>query len=189
MKQKLLNQAKHEYSPRQRFLALLILAPIFLLILPLILIRLGLKMDASLGWVPILSEPINGILGWILMISGWGLAIWSIYSQFTVGRGTPVPIMATQKLIVQPPFTYCRNPMALGAISMYFGAALLFRSLGAVLLVLLGAVVLFTYIKLIEEKEMILRFGQEYLEYRQRTPFLIPRIPGRPGKKPEKPVE
>ena len=189
MKQKLLNQAKREYSAKQRFLALLIMAPIFLLILPLILVWLGVRIDAFFGWVPILSKPLNGILGLLLMVLGWGLAIWSIYSQFTIGRGTPVPIMATQKLIVQPPFTYCRNPMALGAISMYLGTALLFRSLGALMLVLLGAVVLFTYIKLIEEKEMVLRFGQEYLEYRQRTPFLIPRIPGKPVERPEKPVE
>ncbi len=189
MSQKLLNQAKREYSARQRFFALLIMAPFFLLILPLILIWLGSKMDASFGWAPILPEPINGILGWILMISGWGLAIWSIYSQFTIGRGTPVPIMATQKLIVQPPFTYCRNPMALGAISMYFGTALLFRSLGAVLLVLLGAVLLFTYIKVFEEKEMVLRFGQEYLEYKQQTPFLIPRFRSRSADGHGKPVE
>jgi len=33
-----------------------------------------------------------------------------------------------------------------------------------------------TYIKLIEEKELIERFGSEYLEYKQKTPFLIPRI-------------
>jgi len=30
------------------------------------------------------------------------------------------------------------------------------------------------YIKLIEEKELEERFGSEYLEYKKRTPFLIP---------------
>lgn len=189
MKEKLLDQAKREYSAKQRFLALLIMAPIFLLILPLILVWLGVRIDAFFGWAPILSKPLNGILGLLLMVFGWCLAIWSIYSQFTIGRGTPVPIMATQKLIVQPPFTYCRNPMALGAITMYLGTALLYRSLGAVMLVLLGAVLLFTYIKIFEEKEMVLRFGQEYLEYKQQTPFLIPRFRSRPADGHGKPVE
>jgi protein-S-isoprenylcysteine O-methyltransferase Ste14 len=32
------------------------------------------------------------------------------------------------------------------------------------------------YIKLIEEKELEDRFGSEYLEYKRRTPFLIPRL-------------
>jgi protein-S-isoprenylcysteine O-methyltransferase Ste14 len=32
------------------------------------------------------------------------------------------------------------------------------------------------YIKLIEEWELQERFGYEYLEYKKRTPFLIPRL-------------
>ncbi len=82
-----------------------------------------------------------------------------------------MPLMATQKLIVQPPYSYCRNPMALGAIVMYLGAAILFGSIGAVALVMLGTALLLTYIKRVEEKEMEIRFGQQYLEYKQRTPF------------------
>jgi protein-S-isoprenylcysteine O-methyltransferase Ste14 len=111
-----------------------------------------------------------------LILAGWLFAIWSIYAQFTLGRGTPVPLMATQKLVVQPPYTWCRNPMALGAIVMYTGVAVLFGSMGAFTLVLLGAACLLVYIKLLEEKEMLLRFGQEYLDYKRRTPFLIPRF-------------
>jgi protein-S-isoprenylcysteine O-methyltransferase Ste14 len=38
--------------------------------------------------------------------------------------------------------------------------------------------VLLTYIKLAEEKEMIARFGEEYLAYRRRVPFIIPRLRG-----------
>ena len=91
-----------------------------------------------------------------------------------------MPLMATQKLIIQPPYSYCRNPMALGAIGMYLGVAILFRSLGAVILVLLTASLLLIYIKLVEEKEMQIRFGQEYLAYKQQTPFLIPRFRNRP---------
>jgi protein-S-isoprenylcysteine O-methyltransferase Ste14 len=87
-----------------------------------------------------------------------------------------VPLMATQKLIIQPPFSYCRNPMALGTFGMYLGVAALFHSLGAGLLVLFFASGLLIYIKFGEEKEMVNRFGQEYLDYKQRTPFLIPRF-------------
>ena len=176
MKDKLLEQAQHEYSPKQRYVFLFFLAPVFLILLPWILIRLGTRIDEWLQWSPILYEPIHFVLGWLLILPSWLFAMWANYSQFTLGRGTPVPLMATQKLIIQPPYTYCRNPMALGAIGMYLGVAILSGSMGAVVLVFLGAGLLLTYIKRIEEKEMELRFGQEYLEYKQHTPFLFPRF-------------
>ncbi len=176
MKDRLLAQAGHEYSPKQRFVALLLLAPIFLFALPYLFRRLGARFDRLLRWPPILTRPFNLILGWLLILPSWLFALWSVASQFDIGRGTPVPLMATQKLVVQPPYTFCRNPMALGAIGMYLGVAVLFRSMGAVVLVLLSAGLLLTYIKRIEEKEMAIRFGQDYLAYKQRTPFLIPRF-------------
>ena len=37
-----------------------------------------------------------------------------------------------------------------------------------------GAIALLIYIKAFEEKEMISRFGNDYLEYKEQTPFLIP---------------
>ena len=70
--------------------------------------------------------------------------------------------------------------MALAAVGMYLGVALLFQSIGAVILVLLFTAALLAYIKRGEEKEMAARFGPEYLAYKQRTPFLIPRIRRRP---------
>lgn len=62
---------------------------------------------------------------------------------------------------------------------MYLGTAILFRSIGAATLVLLCAGALLLYIKRIEEQEMESRFGEEYLDYKRRTPFLIPRVRGR----------
>jgi protein-S-isoprenylcysteine O-methyltransferase Ste14 len=174
MKDKFLKQTKREYSPNQRLVALAVEGVFFLVVLPFALIALGSSLDQWLRWSPILYEPINLVLGGLLIAAGWLFTVWSIYVQFTLGRGTPVPLMATQKLIAQAPYSYCRNPMALGAIVMYLGVAILVGSIGAVALVLLGAALLLTYIKRVEEKEMEMRFGQEYLEYKRRTPFLIP---------------
>jgi protein-S-isoprenylcysteine O-methyltransferase Ste14 len=87
-----------------------------------------------------------------------------------------VPLMATQQLIVQKPYSYCRNPMALGAIMAFVGVAILIGSISAIILVLTGAVFLLVYIKLLEEKEMTLRFGEAYQEYKKHTPFIIPRL-------------
>ncbi len=180
MKDKLLQQTRHEYSPKQRFVFLLLIAPIFLFLLPLLFIRLGTWLDGWMQWPPIPSSLINLILGFLLILPGLAFGLWANSSQFTIGRGTPVPLLATQKLIVEPPYTYCRNPMALGAIGMYLGVGILFQSLGAVIVVLFFAACLLIYIKRVEEKEMESRFGQEYLAYKQHTPFLMPRFRHRP---------
>ena len=180
MRDKFLEQAKHEYSPKQRIVLLLCIAPVFLFILPLFFIRLGARIDQWLQWPPVPNPPFNLILGFLLLLPGLLFGLWSNSSQFNIGRGTPVPLMATQKLIIQPPYSYCRNPMALGAIGMYLGVAILFRSIGAILVVLFFAGLLLIYIKLVEEKEMQSRFGQEYLAYKQQTPFLMSRFWNKP---------
>ncbi len=178
MKEALLKQAKHEYSPGRRLVALMLEGVLFLGILPTVLIYFSALLDRMLGLPPLAFGAANLILGCGLVAAGIAFAWWSIYVQFTVGRGTPVPVMATQQLIVQRPYSYCRNPMALGAIAVYFGVAILIGSVSAMALVLIGAAFLLTYIKLLEEKEMETRFGEPYREYRKRTPFIIPRFRG-----------
>ena len=175
MKDKFLKQAQHEYSPGRRTIAMILLAPLFLGLLPYALVFLSARLDGRFD-LPRLHGPVPVILGIVLMAAGLLFAWWSNYVQFTTGRGTPVPVMATQQLITQKPYSLCRNPMALGAILLYGGVAVLLGSISAAVLVLIGAVVLLLYIKLLEEQEMILRFGEAYREYRKQTPFLIPRL-------------
>ncbi len=176
MRERLLKQAGHEYNPKQRAALLAVAGVLFLVILPWALVRLGGRLDRVLDWPALLHPPVNAILGGLLVLAGWLLGVWSNYRQFTLGRGTPVPVMATQELIVCPPYSYCRNPMALGTIVAYGGVSVIMGSPGAALLVLLGAAVLLTYIKVVEEREMVARFGEAYLAYRRRVPFIIPRF-------------
>jgi protein-S-isoprenylcysteine O-methyltransferase Ste14 len=185
MRERFLQQTKREYSPRQRAAFLTAAGVLFLVILPWALVRLGGRLDRGLGWSGSasavrtpggLQPSVNAIIGGLMILAGWPFALWSIYVQFTRGRGTPVPVMATQKLIVRPPYSYCRNPMALGTIVAYLGLSVIAGSLGAALLVAVGAIALLTYIRLVEEKEMVARFGEAYLAYRRRVPFIIPRL-------------
>ena len=173
---KFLEQTRREYQPRQRMLAMAFEGIFFLALLPYVLFRLGAALDRWIGWPTLLYPPVNVVVGVLVMLGGWLFALWTIYMQLTIGRGTPVPLMATQKLIIQPPYSYCRNPMVLGTIGFYTGMAVLFGSIGSLLLVLIATGLLLLYVRRVEEQEMVLRFGQEYLDYKQRTPFLIPRL-------------
>jgi protein-S-isoprenylcysteine O-methyltransferase Ste14 len=106
---------------------------------------------------------------------GLVFALWSIQSQFKIGKGTPVPIMPTQKLVIMGPFLYSRNPMTFGTILLYLGVVVLIGSLSSLALVAIMSLALFLYIKLIEEKELEARFGKDYLKYKKNTPFILPR--------------
>lgn len=176
MKEKFLEQAEREYSPGKRLAALMIEGIFFLGILPIALVYFSTRLDHQFELPHLALGIFNAIPGCGFIVTGILLAWWAIYIQFTTGRGTPVPLMATQQLIIQKPYNYCRNPMALGAILVYLGIAILTGSISAVFLVFTGTVLLLGYIKLFEEKEMELRFGEAYQKYRKETPFIIPRL-------------
>jgi protein-S-isoprenylcysteine O-methyltransferase Ste14 len=108
--------------------------------------------------------------------AGWLFANWTIKAQFSLGTGTPIPLMPPKKLIIERPYTYCRNPMALGTTTFYLGIAIWLGSLSALVLGLIYPIGISIYIKRIEEKELEERFGSEYSVYKKRTPFLIPRF-------------
>ena len=176
MRDRFLKQTSREYGPKARLALLAVAGVLFLVILPWAIVRLGGWLDRVLGWPALRYPPANAIIGGLMILAGWLLGLWTNYVQFTLGRGTPVPVMATQELIVSPPYSYCRNPMALGAIVAYLGVCVVAGSPGAALLVAVGAIALLTYIRLVEEKEMVARFGEAYLAYRRRVPFIIPRL-------------
>lgn len=112
-----------------------------------------------------------------LAAGGLGLVIWSVHTLYSVGLGTPAPRVATQKLVWSGPYRFSRNPMTLGAGGFYLGLAVGAGSwlvFGLVWLIFTG---LLTFIYRHESRELEMRFGVEYLEYRRATPFLFPRFP------------
>jgi len=176
MKDWIVRQANQPRSGWAQVLVLIPAAAIFPFLLPWGMMVLGRKIDGWLGIAALSLPPVNAILGGILIAVGLPLALWTIIAQLTRGHGTPVPIVATQKLIIEPPYTLCRNPMVLGTLMAYLGLAVIIGSPGTALVVAVFGALLLFYVKRIEEQEMLERFGADYEAYRKRTPFLIPRI-------------
>ena len=166
--------AEHEYSIKQRIIAVLFGGFIFWIVIPFFIIIVSFYIDQWLHLPKFRYGLINPVIGLMFMVTGWLFANWTVKVQFSLGKGTPIPLMATQKLIIKAPYTYCRNPMTLGTAIFYLGIAIWLGSFSAIGLGLVYPVGILIYIKLIEEKELEERFGSEYLEYKKSTPFLIP---------------
>lgn len=163
-----------EYGKKQRMVAVIFGGIIFWIVIPFFIVVISSYMDQWLHLPKFFYEMVNQVIALFLIITGWLLANWTVKVQYSLGRGTPIPLMATQKLVVKRPYTYCRNPMTLGTAMVYLGVAFWLSSFSAIGLALIYPVGILIYIKLIEEKELEERFGLEYLEYKRRTPFLIP---------------
>ncbi len=172
---RIIKWSEHEFSFNQRFFATLLAGILFLFLIPLLLIRGLPPVDQIIELPSISFGIINFIIGGILVLIGATYALWSIISQLTRARGTPLPMMATQKLLIDGPFKQSRNPMGFGAITMYLGMAIVVGSLSSMIVVIFFLILLILWIKKVEEKELEIRFGQDYVVYKKTTPFMLPR--------------
>jgi protein-S-isoprenylcysteine O-methyltransferase Ste14 len=171
--------AGKEHNEAARLIALLPAGILFLILIPYTLLVVSPSLDPRLGLDLLSPSPASLIVGAILLVVGLFFALWSIIIQFTHGRGTPLPMMPTQRLITSGPFQYCRNPMTLGTITAYLGLGIAAATIVGLMLVTAFAVILLVYLKRMEEEELAERFGDEYRAYRRDVPFIIPKIPRR----------
>jgi protein-S-isoprenylcysteine O-methyltransferase Ste14 len=168
--------SKHRYSDRQRLTAIALGGIFFWIVTPAVIVVGSFIIDQWLHLPRFVLTPVSLILGILLIILGWLFANWTVKVQYALGKGTPIPFIATQRLVIKGPYKYCRNPMTLGTMMVYLGVAIWLGSFSGLALALIYPVGILIYIKLIEEKELEDRFGSEYVEYKKKTPFLIPRL-------------
>ena len=159
---------------KNRLWAFIIGALIFPITIPAFLIFISPPIDNYLGINSFFNGLSNIIIGVLAIIIGGIVAVWTVVIQINLASGTPFPMLPTKKLLIVGPFKYCRNPMTLGTVTAYAGIAILVGSFTGLMAVALFAAILISYLKIIEEKELQLRFGDEYVEYKKKTPFMIP---------------
>jgi protein-S-isoprenylcysteine O-methyltransferase Ste14 len=114
------------------------------------------------------------LIAGILFVPGFVLGVMTV-SKFFSTRGTPVPTSPPPKLITTGLYGWIRNPMALGLLLMLEGLGFYFGSISLIVFFAPLPVVLYALeIKAVEEPELELRFGREYVEYKKRVPMFIP---------------
>jgi protein-S-isoprenylcysteine O-methyltransferase Ste14 len=170
----ILRWATKEQPMLTRVIAMIFAGILFIFLIPYALIIAIPKLDALLHLPSYFFGLVNFIVGGIMLLSGLFFAWWSIGMQLFTANGTPLPMIPTQKLLISGPFRYCRNPMTFGTICAYGGVGVAVGSVASLFTVALFGGLLILYLKRIEEHELAVRFGQDYLDYKAKTPFMIP---------------
>jgi len=136
------------------------------------------RLDAVSGLGSLPGKTPVLVFGIILFIIGmyYGSASSSLLAK--IGQGA-MAFKFSKRVVDRGVYDQVRNPMALGYYLMLLGAGLMTHSTYITffnLLIVIPSHIF--YIKYFEEFEVELRLGETYIEYKQQTPFLIPKIFG-----------
>jgi protein-S-isoprenylcysteine O-methyltransferase Ste14 len=111
-----------------------------------------------------------------MVLTGFVPLISSMYRFVVVGRGTLVPGVPTEHLVVSGLYRYVRNPMYVGVLLSLVGEAILFRSRDIVLEGLIAWLASHLFILVYEEPTLARRFPVEYPRYKRNVPRWLPRL-------------
>ena len=126
------------------------------------------------GWV----LPVPSEIGLVLVIITGAVLLLTVVNLALKGFGAPFFIALSRKLAADWLYAWTRNPMVLAGLAFLLSLGIWFQSVLFVLWVLiLFAPALLVFVKVYEERELEIRFGASYLEYKSRTPMLFPRRP------------
>lgn len=128
------------------------------------------------GWL----LPIPSEIGLILVIITGTACFLTVVNLALRGLGAPFFIALSRKLAVDWLYAWTRNPMVLTALALLVSLGIWFRSLYFVLwAIVIFAPALLFFVKEFEERELEIRFGESYKEYKSKTPMLFPKKPGK----------
>jgi protein-S-isoprenylcysteine O-methyltransferase Ste14 len=122
--------------------------------------------------------PIPTGIGLALVLLTGAAALLVVLNLALKGLGAPFFIALSRRLAVDWLYAWTRNPMVLAGLALLLSLGVWYQSLPFIIwaLFLVSPALLF-FVKIYEERELELRFGESYLEYKSRTPMLFPRKP------------
>jgi len=125
------------------------------------------------GW----SLPVPSVIGLIMTIITGAASLIVVINLALKGFGAP-GILLSRKLAADWLYARTRNPMVITGIAFFLSLGIWFQSV----LLLIWVLILFVpailfFVKVFEERELELRFGASYLEYKTRTPMFFPKRP------------
>jgi protein-S-isoprenylcysteine O-methyltransferase Ste14 len=123
------------------------------------------------------------VLGPVLIVAGLVPLLESIGRFVVVGRGTLVPAVPTEHLVVSGLYRFVRNPMYVGVLTAIAGEAVLFWSRGVAIEFFLAWLAMDLFVRLYEEPRLTAQFPKEYARYRHHVSRWVPRMKPRESAK------
>ncbi|HLD94942.1 MAG TPA: methyltransferase [Anaerolineales bacterium] len=147
----------------------------------LLLLCLGTAIIAAIitandwrGW----AIPLDKSISYWLMVVTSLIAFATVVNLALRGWGAPFAITLTRRLATDWMYAWTRNPMVLSTLAFFVALGLWLQSTLFVLWVLLWLTPAFVFfLKVYEERELEIRLGKSYLDYRAKTSFMWPRRP------------
>lgn len=132
------------------------------------------RLDAVLGLPPLPWRPLSVLIA--LMLGSRGLYYLGGSNRSLRARGQGAnAFRLTQHVVTDDVYTHTRNPMSFGYYLCCLSLGLLTGSTALTMYVAIGLIPAHTFfLKFFEERELELRLGPSYVEYRDRVPFLVP---------------
>ena len=113
------------------------------------------------------------IFGLVFYVSGYFLMAWALVSLGRNYQLGGIPPRGVDKMIVNGPYQFVRNPMYTAVLCISLGLACLTQSLA--FLVVFGIyLVLILFLIPIEEDGLRQAYGEQYLAYQQKVARIIP---------------
>lgn len=138
--------------------------------------------DVILAIPPWSRPPLDAHLFLSALSAAVGLfwVLWASSYLHSIGGGSAVSIRVlglrpTEQLVTAGPYAYTRHPTLLGILFLLLAVALLTRSISALFLLPIAALIALEYMRRYEEPALRARFGRDYRQYRRMVPALIPR--------------
>jgi protein-S-isoprenylcysteine O-methyltransferase Ste14 len=148
--------------------------------------RIGAVLFRHRGWLPVpfllvpllargVMEPMNWIVGFVLIVLGEAIRLSGVAAAGTVTRRRSRTV---QRLVTYGIFAWMRNPLYVGNFLIWIGFTVISGVLWFIPIAVLLFAVEYTLIVRYEEGVLESIFGQEYLRYKAMTPRWFPRPPG-----------
>ena len=108
------------------------------------------------------------IIGYGIGAAGIALVAWGFLTLWRAGT-TIMPNQRADRLVTGGAFRFRRNPIYMGEVLIFLGLAELTHNIWFAILAPLLAITLYVLAIRPEEQHLETRFGQAYLDYKERT--------------------
>lgn len=148
----------------------LVVWTLILVVLPYLIAKL--EVNLAIGRIEFPGQgTLAAVLFGLFSIPG----IWAAIVMSRYGKGTPLPLDHATNLVVQGPYSYVRNPMALSGVGQGLAVALFLGSPLVTAYALMGSAIWQFIFRPLEEDDMAARFGAEFAVYSRNVMCWFPK--------------